>query len=175
VSNLLIDSLQDLAREHASELGLLHLAQELSVVWNKRMRSTAGRAYYQELKIELNPKLAAISADELHRTLLHELAHLVAHVRNASRKIAPHGVEWREACRDLGIPNEKVTHDLPLPVRKQARNWHYTCAHCKEVVTRVRRVKGRWLACHSCCKKYNKGRYHSKFKLVESYHESVES
>jgi len=169
MSEFLVNSLQSLAREHADELNLPHLAKGLNVVWNKRLRSTAGRAFYQDLRIELNPRLVTISADELHRTLLHELAHLVAFVRNTPRKIAPHGEEWRAACRDLGIPNEKVTHDLPLPVRSTSRKWHYSCPHCHQLVTRVRRIKRRWIACHACCKQYNGGKYHRRFRLVEKF------
>ena len=43
--------------ELARDLGLKNLAGKLSVVWNPRMRSTAGRAFWPEGKIELNPKL----------------------------------------------------------------------------------------------------------------------
>ena len=36
--------------------------------------------------------------------------------------IAPHGAEWRQACRDLGIPNESRCHDLPLKrIRSRAK------------------------------------------------------
>jgi len=161
--------LTELARDHAQELGLIGLAELLQVKWNSRMRSTAGRAYYQQSLIELNPRLIEISEEEVHRTFLHELAHLVAHARNTKRRIAPHGVEWREACRDLGIPNEKVTHDLPLPSRTQQRKWHYECPHCQEVITRVRRMKRDSVACYHCCKKLNRGRFSTKFLLVEKY------
>src|ERR1700687_2873461 len=41
--------------------------------------------------------------DEIERTLRHELAHLLAQFRVGRRRIAPHGAEWRRACRDLGI------------------------------------------------------------------------
>ncbi len=163
------EELTKLARDHSYELGLVGLAKVVQVRWNPRMRSTAGRAYYQKALIELNPHLMEVSEEELHRTFLHEMAHLVAYARNVHRRIAPHGEEWKNACRDLGIPNEKVTHDLPLPSRSYQRNWHYTCPHCKALITRVRKMKGRWVACYTCCKKYNAGKYHVKFALVESY------
>lgn len=163
------EELTILAQEHAQELGLIGLAERVSVLWNPRMRSTAGRAYYQKSQIELNPKLIDISEEELHRTFLHELAHLVAHARTFPRRIAPHGDEWHEACRDLGIPFEKVTHDLALPSHRQQRNWHYTCPHCKTVVTRARRMRRKWVACYPCCKAHNGGNYHVKFALKEEF------
>ena len=41
-----------------------------------------------------------IVCDEVDRTLRHELAHLLAQWRVGRRRIAPHGKEWRQACRD---------------------------------------------------------------------------
>ena len=58
---------------------------------------------------------------EVERTLRHEAAHLLAHWRAGRRRIQTHGPEWRQACADLGIPGETVTHTLPLaPRRRQA-------------------------------------------------------
>lgn len=161
------EKLTKLARDHARELGLIGLARVIKVRWNHRMRSTAGRAYYQKALIELNPHLVEISEEELHRTFLHEMAHLVAYARNSRRRIAPHGEEWRKACRDLGIPNEKVTHDLPLPSRQMERKWHYTCPNCSTVIKRARKMKGRGGACYDCCKNYNNGKYTKRFSLQE--------
>ena len=164
-----IEELITLAQEHAQELGLEGLAERVQVRWNPRMRSTAGRAFCNTFEIALNPLLVQISEAELHRTFLHELAHLVAHVRNYPRRIQAHGPEWRKACCDLGIPNEKATHELPLPSRVQARNWHYTCPNRGAVITRARRMKRKWVACYSCCQAYNGGNYAKEFELVESY------
>lgn len=163
-----LETLKSEAIEHAEKLGLFQLSKQVTVTWNSRMRSTAGRAFYKESKIELNPKLIEISEEEVLRTFLHELAHLVAHARTAPRRILPHGAEWQQACSDLGIPHEKATHSLPLPRRSQSRNWHYTCSTCKEVVSRARKSTKKY-ACLKCCKIYNKGRYTKKFALIESY------
>ena len=140
-------------------------AGKVSVVWNARMRSTAGRAFWPEAKVELNPKLIAISLEEVRRTLLHELAHLLAYHRCGRRKIAPHGVEWQLACADLGIPGERATHSLPLPRRQQVKRWRYSCPSCGEGAERVRKMK-RYVACYPCCQKFNGGRYNKKYQLV---------
>ena len=151
----------------ARDLGLKGLAGKLSVVWNQRMRSTAGRAFWPEGRIELNPRLIDFSADEVRSTMLHELAHLVAYARVGRKRIKAHGSEWRQACHDLGIPNERATHNLPLPTREITRKWRYSCPACEEAIERVRKMK-RYAGCYQCCKQHNGGYYHKKFRLVES-------
>jgi len=148
-------------------LGAEELAEKVGVDWNPRMRSTAGRAFYRDSRIELNAKLEVIAPDEVQRTLLHELAHLLAHHRGGRTRIQSHGIEWKQACVDLGISGEKATHSLPLPKRKQRKKWRYTCPVCKDGFDRVRRMK-KIAACYACCKTHNRGRYSKKFNFVES-------
>ncbi len=154
------------AMDLALDLGGRPFAAKIKVVWNARMRSTAGRAHWPTCRIELNPKLLLVDLEQVRRTLLHELAHLLAYHRAKGRRIQPHGQEWRLACVDLGIPGEKVTHNLPLPRQKQRRHWAYHCPVCLEKVERVRRMQGKQ-ACYSCCKLHNGGNYHAKFCLIE--------
>ena len=143
------------------------LAGQIKVVWNKRMRTTAGRAFWPEGKIELNPILEKVAPEEVRSTLLHELAHLVAYARAGRRRISAHGAEWRQACSDLGIPGERATHTLPLPGRTMQKKWRYTCPACSEVFDRVRKMK-RYAGCYACCKAHNGGYYHKKFRFVET-------
>ena len=154
------------ARNKLSELGLPRLAERVSVVWNRRMRSTAGRAMWPKALVELNPALEEISRDEVHRTLLHELAHLVAYERCHSHDIRPHGPEWQRACRELGIPGESASHHLPLPSRRLKKRWRYICPRCWACVERVRRMKGH-NACYSCCKRFNRGAYDERYRFLE--------
>jgi len=151
----------------ARELDVKNVAQRIRVVWNSRMRSSAGRAFWPEAKIELNPRLWEVAPDQIRRTMLHELAHLLAYARAGRRTIAAHGEEWRRACTDLGIPGESATHDLPLPFRKMRRKWRYHCPGCGEGFERVRKMK-RYAGCYHCCKEYNGGYYHRKFRLIET-------
>ncbi len=145
------------------------LARRLEVHWNTRMTSTAGRAWSNRARIELNPRLLECSAGEVDRTLRHELAHLVAYHRAAQegrRRIEPHGVEWREACVQLGIPGEERTHKLEaLQTQPKARRYHYRCPHCAREYPRVRPIR-RPLACGPCCKARNAGRYDARFRLL---------
>lgn len=151
-------------------LGLPELADCVAVDWNRRMRSAAGRAFFRKGLIELNPKLQGLPEgqreEEVRRTFLHELAHLVSHGRAGGRRIEPHGPEWRQACADLGIPDEDRCHQLDFGARRLARRYAYVCGHCETVVTRVRRLT-REVACYACCKAHSGGRYDPRFRLVE--------
>jgi SprT protein len=163
--------LTDWCAKAALALGLPTLARRVEVRWNLRMRSTAGRASWPDRVIELNPRLAALEADPsghpLSATLKHELAHLVAYERAGRRRIRPHGIEWAQACVDLGIPGETACHLLPFPRRRQKRRYHYTCPVCARMLKRVKPVKGR-VACYTCCSKVSGGRYDRRFQLIET-------
>lgn len=146
-------------------LGCRPLADQVRVYWNPRMRTAAGRAFWPAKVIELNPVLRQFSNEETDRTLKHELAHLIAYDRAGRRRIAPHGAEWMQACAELGIPDERPTHNLPIQRRKQARKHAYVCTHCFAVIHRVRPLK-RNVACAPCCKAHNHGRYDPRFRLI---------
>ena len=144
--------------------GAAPLAARVRIEWNARMRSTAGVAFPGRALVRLNPRLREFGDDEIERTLRHELAHLLAHERAGRRRIAPHGAEWRRACRDLGLADEKRTHDLPLPRRAIARRHHYRCPVCKMEVARVKPLR-RGSACLKCCRAHNRGRYDARFRF----------
>jgi SprT protein len=153
------------ARALLTAAGAPALAARVQVRWNTRMRSTAGMAYSAKSLITLNPRLHEFGDAEIDRTLRHELAHLLAHERAGRRRIEPHGPEWRRACRDLGIPDERRTHDLPLPRHSIRRNHHYRCPACGVQVDRVKPLR-RDSACLKCCRTHNGGRYDARFRFV---------
>jgi predicted SprT family Zn-dependent metalloprotease len=101
---------------------------------------------------------------EVDRTLRHELAHLLAQWRIGRRRITPHGVEWRQACRDLGIADETRCHTLPFATKTYARRYVYRCPNCKEEFPRVRKIR-RAIACLACCRKHNGGDFDPRFRL----------
>ncbi len=154
-------------RKLVSNLGLIDLEKRVAVEWNPRMRSCAGRAFWPSGLIHLNPELSNISESEIKRTLLHELAHLIAYERNPYRAIKSHGLEWQRACKDLGIPDERATHELALPTRSLKRRWKYECPKCGKAFERVRRYKGA-VACYECCLKTTGGVFDPTYQLVET-------
>lgn len=158
--------LQERAQSLLLALGHAALAERLTVRWNTRMRSTAGMAYPGQARVTLNPRLIAFGDAEIDRTLLHEVAHLLAHDRAGRRRIAPHGPEWRRACQDLGLREETRCHTLPLPRRKVARSHRYRCPACGTHLDRVRPLRKK-AACLACCRQHNGGKFHERFCLVK--------
>lgn len=161
------DPLTRRAAEATRALGLDRLAGRIRVEWNPRLRTSAGRAWPGHDRIELNPAIARFGEDEVRRTLLHELAHLIARHRAGRRRIAPHGVEWRRACTELGIAGETARHRLPLEPVRQRRRFTYHCPACGAVVRRARRLRTE-AACLSCCRAHAGGRFDRRFRLIES-------
>jgi predicted SprT family Zn-dependent metalloprotease len=151
------------ARELLCAFGADRVAAELRVEWNSRLRTAAGRADYCQKLISLNPRLSEYPA-EIDRTLRHELAHILAQFRAGRRRILAHGAEWRQACRDLGIGDEKRCHNLPFAVSERARRYLYKCPHCQRDFPRVRRIR-RVVACLVCCRAHNGGQFDVRFRL----------
>src|SRR5258705_8207800 len=148
--------LETTARELLRSLGAARIAGELRVEWNSRLKTAAGRADYRQKLISLNARLCDYGETEIERTLRHELAHLLAQFRAGRRRILPHGLEWRDACRDLAIADEKRCHNLPFPTRPRRRRFLYQCPNCQTEFPRVRRIK-RVIACLACCRKRHRG------------------
>lgn len=158
--------LEQTARALLRGIGCAKLAKEVQVRWHSRLRTTAGQALYAKSLVRLNPKLLQFGTEEVDTTLRHELAHLVARFRAGRRRIAPHGPEWRQACRDLGLADEKRCHDLPLPRMRQRTRHRYHCPHCRRDYARVRPFR-KAVACLECCRAHAHGRYDERFRLVK--------
>jgi SprT protein len=152
------------ARELLRALNATPLARLVRVEWDSRLRSGAGRADFRSGLVSLNPRLVDYGDAEIDHTLRHELAHLLAQFRAGRRRILPHGAEWRDACRDLGIADETRCHTLPFPVNHRARRFIYICPNCRRDFPRVRRVR-RAVACLSCCRAHNGGAFDRRFRL----------
>ena len=162
-------ALEEKSRTLLRQLGAAKLARDVRVEWNPRMKSAAGRADYRERLISLNPLLRDHGVEEIDRTLRHELAHLLAQFRVGRRRIAPHGPEWREACRALDIAAEARCHNLPFATKAYPARFVYRCPNCRQEFPRVRRIR-RVIACLACCRKHNGGDFDPRFRLRLSAH-----
>jgi predicted SprT family Zn-dependent metalloprotease len=152
------------ARELLRTNGAGRIASNIRVEWNPRLKSCAGHADYHRKLISLNPQLHEHGLAEIDRTLRHELAHLLAQFRAGRRRIFPHGSEWRAACVDLEIGDEKRCHFLPFPIAKQVRRFLYKCPNCQRDFARVRPIR-RAIACLACCRAHNGGEFDPRFRL----------
>lgn len=157
--------LEDFVNSLLRRVGALDLVGAVSVYWNPLLRTTAGMANFRKKAIYLNPQLVTISAGEVQRTLRHELAHFLAQHRAGRKRIQAHGVEWKMACRDLGIPNESACHNLPFKRRQVQRKHFYQCPQCATILARVRPLR-RKVACLKCCRKHNAGQYSEAFRFL---------
>lgn len=157
--------LEGQCRQLLLDLGMTKATELVKVVWNPRLRSTAGYARYPSWRIELNPLLQGFEG-QVDRTLRHELAHLVAYHRAGRRRIEPHGLEWQQACADLGIAGEPAHHRLPLPRSQRQRPHAYQCPSCLIVVNRARPFKHA-SACLACCRKHSGGQFDARFKFIK--------
>ena len=148
------------------------------LVWSRRLTRTAGTIDVRRKIIKLSVPLlvesfqngtlfgptfqicgvACDSQDAALREILkHEMIHLWLHVRG---RPSGHTGEFRDKARAIGQP--RTRHAIALPAPK--RGWLYACAHCGHEFTRRRRY-GRAVACGSCCKAHNGGKFDERFKL----------
>jgi predicted SprT family Zn-dependent metalloprotease len=155
--------LEQKARELLRISGAGRIATEIRVEWNPRLKTCAGRADYRSRLISLNPLLIHHPA-EIDRTFRHELAHILAQFRVGLRRILPHGIEWQQACQDLGIGDEKRCHTLPFPISERVQRYLYKCPNCQRGFPRVRRLR-RAVACLTCCRAHNGGEFDARFRL----------
>ena len=93
----------------------------------------------------------------LHEIMKHEMIHLWLHVQNLP---SGHTSDFRLKARAVGQP--RTRHGIALPAPRAG--WIYACTHCFCEFSRRRRY-GRPVACARCCKRFNNGKYHERFKL----------
>ncbi len=156
-------ALQSIARKLLRSNGAERIANKIRIQWNSRLKTCVGRADYGSMLISLNLRLRD-HLGEVDRTLRHELAHLLAQFRAGRKRISPHGEEWRKACVDLGIHDEKRCHNLPFATKRYVARYVYRCPNCREQFARVRRIR-RPVACLACCRTYNRGNFDPRFRL----------
>ena len=100
------------AREILRSLGATKLARDLSVEWNSRLKTAAGRADYRSRLISLNPQLvhhpSEIESELAARTCRTFWRNFV----RAGAGFCP-WLEWRKACRDLGLATRSAVTICP--------------------------------------------------------------
>lgn len=116
--------------------------------WNPRLRTSAGRAFWTQGRIELNPHLLREHQGRVTEVLVHEAAHVAAFLLHGKR-IRPHGREWQHLMRQAG-QRPAACHRLPLHgLRRRRRRYLYLrmCDPCGDRLI-VRSL--RYGPCHRC-------------------------
>jgi len=94
------------------------LLLDLTIVWNHRLQTSAGRARLLEQVVELNPRLLKANPENILEILTHELAHLVVFARYG--KTSPHGKEWKALMREAGL-TPTVYHKMDVKGLRRTR------------------------------------------------------
>lgn len=95
--------------------------------------------------------------DAVREILKHEMIHLWLHEQGLP---SGHTAEFRAKAKSIGQP--RTRHNITLPPPRSG--WIYACHTCGDSFTRRRRY-GKPVACARCCKRFNGGKYHERFKL----------
>jgi SprT protein len=125
------DSLCRLTDRIGSSWGIKTLSRRVKVVYNPKLSTTLGRAILNSDVVELNPRLLNEHPKELIPTLVHELAHVVVHMRFG--RVAPHGNHFKVLMEALNF-SSKSTHSLPVDhLRRKRKKYLYLhcCSECK--------------------------------------------
>ena len=128
-------------------MGKFPLGYVPEIEW-KRLPVTAGVAYFQLGKIALSA-IVLQSKEQLHETLLHEYAHLLAYHR-AGKKGVGHGAVWKQAMRDLGL-DAKIHHHFEVQRNQARQQVIYHCKKCGQTFSRSRRLSKRRQYLHVAC------------------------
>ena len=106
------------------------LAAAVTLAYNPRLRTTLGRAWLDERRVELNPRLLRDHPHELVPTLAHELAHVAVHLRYG--RVPPHGRHFRTLMRAVNL-SARATHCLPTAALRRRRKRYlylHRCGDC---------------------------------------------
>lgn len=116
---------------------------EFKVVFNPKLRSSAGRANRLNNTVEINPHMLRANPTSFADTLIHEICHLLTRDR--------HGKDWQGAMMLFGFPPQRF-HLMEAPVRKEAR--YKMFCNCREHLISQRRFnkfkRGFFYTCRDC-------------------------
>ncbi len=139
----ILDFLSDLDAQGHNVYAALEAADgaglsDRPVVWNTRLKSTAGRARNtadpQNRVLELNPKLREEGPEALLSTFLHELAHLIVGPGHG------HDYRWSAICRQIGGNASRGHQYEAMRSTPRARKHVATCAGCGFELMKARRL-----------------------------------
>ena len=125
-------------------------AAAVEVRWNPRLSTSAGRAFVQRGRIELNPNLLGEHPTEIPAVLAHEAAHVAA-FRLFGAAAEAHGRQWRALMRLAGFP-PAVTHDLPVERRASRQRYLYLRV-CDSCGGRAIQAAVRYGRCQGCSRR----------------------
>ncbi len=123
------EELEARARELFSLWGVIDRLAHVEVLWNRRLRTSAGRAHLRTIQIHLNPRLLSRVPERIDEVLTHEAAHLAVALVHG-RRARHHGPEWVALMTAAGHDANR-THDFPVAGLYHGRSYFlHLCLEC---------------------------------------------
>lgn len=134
---------------------------KVPVRWSERMHALAGQ-YWRSKKrgweIVLSVPYHTHFPEEVEDTLKHEMIHVWMHKTGKRKYGVMHGLEFEAEAKRIGASRyARYYEGMHRPYK-----YEWECPNChRRSRTRI------WvdLACGSCCREHNNGRYTRRFKL----------
>lgn len=115
--------------------------------FNEDRKGRAGTAHYDVdiSTIKFNPYFLNRNEDKfIRRTVPHEIAHIITRKlygygyfdkKGYYHRIRPHGVQWKEVMKRLGVDDISTYHSYACPPRKRYKRYiHiYCCIKCGQI------------------------------------------
>lgn len=98
--------------------------------------------------------------DRVINTILHEIAHALDYKK---RGFSNHDSEWVRLAKSIGCSGKRCSSGSGVD-KSMTHKWVVSCSECGLTHYRARKSK-RAVACGSCCKKHNGGKYTSKYNF----------
>lgn len=149
------------AERLARKLMAEYLDGSWSFKWGDKLRS-GGTTSYAPRRITLHRPFVALNERGLvEDTIRHEIAHALVGPGHA------HGPTWKAMARRVGaVPRASKRIGRTVGLVAPPGKYLGTCPNCGATRTRQKRTAKMFrIACVTCCKRYNGGRYSEKFKF----------
>ena len=99
------------------------------------------------------------SEDRVRNTILHEIAHGLDYKK---RGYSNHDRLWKSLANSIGCSGERCTSNSTVDL-SLVMKWKGKCPKCNKKI--YRQLQPKTLACGSCCKKYNEGKFSTTYKF----------
>lgn len=117
------------------------------VVFNARLRTTAGRYLHNTHMVEINPHYYRIHGrEELIATIKHELCHY--HLALRKLPFDHRAAEFRILLQQVG--GTRFAKPSPEMANKKSLAHCYVCTQCSQLYQRRRRINTRRYVCGKC-------------------------
>nr|WP_091838265.1 SprT family protein [Marininema halotolerans] len=121
---------------------------EHQVMFNRRLRTTGGRYFLSDHRIEISSRhLKALSSEVMEKIIQHELCHY--HLHREGRGYRHRDKDFKDLLSQVG----GLRYTPPLPREKgQKKRFRYvlTCQHCGQEAFRQRRMNPARYRCGRC-------------------------